>query len=193
MRPKELSKEEIISQLELHPSRLDKEKIIFEAMEKDLDDFFEGIRMALDPLVTFGVKIVPEKEIIIKEGDDGDTIVLLLSGEVSITQALTLKNKKAISDNREKVLIRIDSSSNPFFGEISLFNEVDKRTATITATSECEIGILDDNEIIKLCEEDNNLGYKIMKNLAEKLASSLEKTNNQVLKLTTVFNLILDH
>ncbi len=55
-------KEKIISQLELHPSRLDKEKIILEAMEEGLDDFFEGIRMALDPLVTFGVKIVPEKE-----------------------------------------------------------------------------------------------------------------------------------
>ena len=55
-------KEEIIHQLELHPSRLDKEKIISEAMEQGLDDFFEGIRMALDPLVTFGVKIVPEKE-----------------------------------------------------------------------------------------------------------------------------------
>ncbi|WP_033830061.1 RNA ligase family protein [Prochlorococcus marinus] len=54
-------KEEIIHQLELHPSRLDKEKIILEAMEEGLDDFFEGIRMALDPLVTFGVKIVPEK------------------------------------------------------------------------------------------------------------------------------------
>ena len=55
-------KEDIIHQLELHPSRLDKEKIIAEAMEEGLDDFFEGIRMALDPLVTFGVKIVPEKE-----------------------------------------------------------------------------------------------------------------------------------
>ncbi len=55
-------KEEIIHQLEIHPSRLDKEKIISEAMEQGLDDFFEGIRMALDPLVTFGVKIVPEKE-----------------------------------------------------------------------------------------------------------------------------------
>ncbi len=55
-------KEEIISQLELHPSRLDKEKIILKAMEEGLDDFFEGIRMALDPLVTFGVKMVPEKE-----------------------------------------------------------------------------------------------------------------------------------
>ena len=55
-------KEEIIHQLELHPSRLDKEKIISEAMEDGLDDFFEGIRMALDPLVTFGVKMVPEKD-----------------------------------------------------------------------------------------------------------------------------------
>ena len=62
MRQKELFKEEIIHQLELHPSRLDKEKIILDAMEEGIDDFFEGIRMALDPLVTFGVKIVPEKE-----------------------------------------------------------------------------------------------------------------------------------
>ena len=62
MRQKELLKEEIIRQLELHPSRLDKEKIIFESMDQGLDDFFEGIRMALDPLVTFGVKIVPEKD-----------------------------------------------------------------------------------------------------------------------------------
>ena len=62
MNSKKLSKDEVIRQLESHPSRLDKEKIIREAMELELDDFFEGIRMALDPLVTFGVKIVPEKE-----------------------------------------------------------------------------------------------------------------------------------
>ena len=62
MNSKKLSKHEVIRQLESHPSRLDKEKIIREAMELELDDFFEGIRMALDPLVTFGVKIVPEKE-----------------------------------------------------------------------------------------------------------------------------------
>ena len=137
---------------------------------------------------------VKSNEIIIKEGDDGDTIVLLLSGEVSITQALTLKSNKTIRDNREKTSIRIDSKkSHHFFGEISLFNEVDRRTATITATTECEIAILNDNDIINLCNEDHSLGYKIMKNLAEKLASSLERTNSQVLKLTTVFSLILDN
>ena len=143
-------------------------------------------------LMTF--KKVKKNEVIIKEGDDGDTIILLLNGEVSMTQALTLKNSKAISDNREKTSIKIDSKkSHHFFGEISLFNEVDKRTATITATTDCEIAILDDNEIIKLCNENHTLGYKIMKNLAEKLASSLERTNNQVLKLTTVFSLILEN
>ena len=137
---------------------------------------------------------VKSDNIIIKEGDDGDTIVLLLSGEVSITQALTLKNNKTIMDNREKTSIRIDSKkSHHFFGEISLFNEVDKRTATITATTDCEIAILDDNDIVNLCNGNHSLGYKIMKNLAEKLASSLERTNNQVLKLTTVFSLILDN
>jgi len=30
-------------------------------MEEGLDDFFEGIRMALDPLVTFGVKLFLKK------------------------------------------------------------------------------------------------------------------------------------
>ena len=168
-----------------HDYNLFKNYLIFDGLsEIEIEKFIK--------LMTF--KKVKKNEVIIKEGDDGDTIILLLNGEVSMTQALTLKNSKAISDNREKTSIKIDSKkSHHFFGEISLFNEVDKRTATITATSDCEIAILDDNDIIKLCNENHTLGYKIMKNLAEKLASSLERTNNQVLKLTTVFSLILEN
>ena len=168
-----------------HDYNLFKNYLIFDGLsEIEIEKFIK--------LMTF--KKVKKNEVIIKEGDDGDTIILLLNGEVSMTQALTLKNSKAISDNREKTSIKIDSKkSHHFFGEISLFNEVDKRTATITATTDCEIAILDDNDIIKLCNENHSLGYKIMKNLAEKLASSLERTNNQVLKLTTVFSLILEN
>ena len=53
--------QDIIKQLEAHNSRLDKEEILYGAMEEGLDEFFEGVTMALDPLVTFGVKQVPEK------------------------------------------------------------------------------------------------------------------------------------
>jgi DNA ligase-1 len=52
----------IIAKLEADNSRLAKEQVILEAMEEGLDEFFEGVRMALDPLVTFGVKQVPERK-----------------------------------------------------------------------------------------------------------------------------------
>ena len=52
----------IIQKLEADNSRLAKEQVILEAMEEGLDEFFEGVKMALDPLVTFGVKQVPEAD-----------------------------------------------------------------------------------------------------------------------------------
>ena len=52
--------QEIIAKLEADNSRLAKESILQNAMEEGLDEFFEGVRMALDKLYTFGVKDVPE-------------------------------------------------------------------------------------------------------------------------------------
>lgn len=52
----------IVQRLEADNSRLAKEAILAEAMEEGLDEFFEGLRMALDKLYTFGVKQVPVKE-----------------------------------------------------------------------------------------------------------------------------------
>jgi DNA ligase 1 len=53
--------QDIISRLEADNSRLVKEQILKEAMEEGLDEFFDGLKMALDKLYTFGVKQVPEK------------------------------------------------------------------------------------------------------------------------------------
>ena len=51
----------IIRRLEEHNSRLDKEAILKDAVDEGLDEFFDGVRMALDPLITYGVKQVPVK------------------------------------------------------------------------------------------------------------------------------------
>ncbi len=53
--------QDIIQRLEADNSRLAKEAILAEAMNEGLDEFFEGLQMALSPFVTFGVKQVPEK------------------------------------------------------------------------------------------------------------------------------------
>lgn len=52
----------IIERLEADNSRLAKEAILADAMNEGLDEFFDGVRMALDKLYTFGVKQVPVKE-----------------------------------------------------------------------------------------------------------------------------------
>ena len=57
--------QDIIAKLEADNSRLGKEAILKSAYEEGLPEFFEGITMALDPLVTFGVKQVPTKDEVI--------------------------------------------------------------------------------------------------------------------------------
>lgn len=49
----------VIRSLEDHASRLNKEAIIEAQAEADNQELFEGFRMALDPMITFGVKKVP--------------------------------------------------------------------------------------------------------------------------------------
>lgn len=53
--------ETIIKRLEADNSRLAKEAILEEAAQEGLVEFFEGVRMCLDKLYTFGIKQVPEK------------------------------------------------------------------------------------------------------------------------------------
>src|SRR6056300_1949335 len=54
--------QDIIAKLEADNSRLGKEAILQQAHKERLPELFEGLKMALDPLVTFGVKQVPERK-----------------------------------------------------------------------------------------------------------------------------------
>ena len=73
--------DKIIRALEADNSRLGKEAILQKSHEEGLPEFFDGLRMALDPLVTFGVKQVPERKD-------------LLTG-----QGLTWNNFKVLADD----------------------------------------------------------------------------------------------
>lgn len=50
---------QVIQALEADASRLAKEKIIGEQADAGNEEFFQGLRLALDPMITFGVKKVP--------------------------------------------------------------------------------------------------------------------------------------
>ena len=135
---------------------------------------------------------IQKNENIINEDEDGDSLIFLFSGDVTITKAMTLMTNKTNVDTREKEMTRLTAEIPTVFGEMSLFDEHDKRTATITALTDCNIGILYSSEFFSICDKDPQVGNVIMRNIARQLAKNLQKTNGQVLKLTTAFSLILE-
>jgi len=129
---------------------------------------------------------------IIAEGDVGDSLLILLEGEVEVTQALTLKTSQTQLDTREKSLISLESEKHPFFGEMSLFSDDDKRSANVKAVSLCELGIISRADFFHICNTHPAIGNKVMQNVARVLTRRLKKTNMNVLKLTTAFSLMLE-
>lgn len=131
-------------------------------------------------------------DVIILEGDQGNSILLLLEGKVEISQALTLKTDVHQTDSREKSLITLSSDIHPFFGEMSLFSEDDKRSATVKATTTCGIARIDKNEFFRICDSYPEIGSKVMQNIARVLSRRLKQSNQNVLKLTTAFSLMIE-
>jgi DNA ligase-1 len=69
--------------LESHPSRLNKEAIILAIAEEGNKEFFEGCRLALDPMITFGLKQIPEKTDEDGIGLPWDSFTLAITGFVT--------------------------------------------------------------------------------------------------------------
>jgi DNA ligase-1 len=74
---------QVISDLEKHASRLNKEAIIQVQADAGNNEFFEGCRLALDPMITFGLKQIPEKTDVDGAGLDWDSFSLIITGFVN--------------------------------------------------------------------------------------------------------------
>jgi len=94
----------VISTLEDHNSRLDKEAIILAQAEVGNSEFFQGSKLALDPMITFGVKQVPERE-----GTDGPGY----SWHAFKTNVQKLINRESTGhDARDLIADMMDHSTN---------------------------------------------------------------------------------
>ena len=74
---------QVISILEDHPSRLNKEAIVLVQAQEGNSEFFEGCRLALDPMITFGIKQVPERTGADGPGVDWGSFTLIVTGFVN--------------------------------------------------------------------------------------------------------------
>ena len=149
-----------------------------------------GIREILE------IQEVASGEAIIRDGDEGDTFYLLLEGEVEITKTLVMRMSRQEVDQTDKSLMRLKSEAHPefgkpCFGEMALFDERSRRSATVATTEASTLGVIYHDRFIALCESDMEVGDRVFKNICTMLCGRLSKANQDVLNLTTAFSFVL--
>jgi len=166
------------------------ERIDRERLQRFL--LFAGLGDAQLDVIAKSVRLkrFEEKQEIIREGEIGGELFLLLEGEIEITKRLTLYSRDG-ADEKEKSLIRLKDKDNVFFGEMTLFDGAE-RSATITALSKVTVGILSKERIQEIAKEDASIGYHMYYNIGRTLSGNLRRANRDILKLTTAFCMALD-
>ena len=135
----------------------------------------------------------PENEIIMNEGDMGDSLYIILEGTVEVIKSLVLSNVNEDDDHeavKNKVFTKLDEKSHAVFGEIALLEEC-RRTATIRANTNCLLYEIKKDDFLQLVENDSALGCKILLSLAKIVSTRLRKADEDTIKLTTVLSIVL--
>jgi CRP-like cAMP-binding protein len=121
-------------------------------------------------------------EVIIQEGEPGDSLFIMESGEVEITKQLTL----ALDEDtpKERVMIRLKAENYIYFGEMAIL-EHETRSATVTALTDSTLLELQQKDFLELLTQHPDMGVKLLLRLAQVLSRHLRKSNQDVVKLTT--------
>lgn len=129
-------------------------------------------------------------QVIIREGDAGSCMFILVEGTVRITKSITLRHSDPDAENIEKNLATLSGEDFPVFGEMSLLED-DLRTATVTALTDVELLCIERDDFQKAASRDYESVYHVVMEIARIVSSRLRATDRDVVKLTTVLGVAL--
>lgn len=130
-------------------------------------------------------------EVIVREGEPGGKLYILAEGRVEVSKTLTLRLPRSDFGRREKSLVKLDAVDHAFFGEMALL-EGSERSATVTSITDSRLFVINKADFEALAGSSPEIGYQMVRNIAEILCSRLRKTNMDVLKLATALSLALE-
>ena len=109
----------------------------------------------------------PKGETVIRQGEPGDTMYLIVRGEVAV-----LKNIQEEDEEHEIELDRIKDGD--YFGEMALFED-NVRSATIRTSEDCRFLVLHKREFTEIVREYPQIALHICKVLSNRLLRLHEK------------------
>lgn len=108
-------------------------------------------------------KIYQSGEVIIRQGESGDCMYVIQSGEVEI-----LRDK---DDKQIQIAVR---KTGDFFGEMALFSR-ELRSATVKALGEARVLTVDKKNLLKSIQKDPSLAFRIIETLSKRVRDLSEE------------------
>jgi len=91
---------------------------------------------------------------------------------------------------KEKILTRFKAEDNLVFGEMAMIDR-ENRSASVVTTTDCILLEIEREDFLDLLEKRPQMGVKILRRLAELLASRLRQSSQDVIRLTTALSIAL--
>ncbi len=114
------------------------------------------------------VKKVPAKQIIIHEGDKPDSLFFIVSGSISVY----------IEDEQGRELVLAYLNAGDFFGEMGLFEELEKRSAWVRTKEASEIAEVSYARFTQLYQQKPELLLKLSGQMAKRLNKTSQKVGD---------------
>jgi CRP/FNR family cyclic AMP-dependent transcriptional regulator len=112
-------------------------------------------------------------EVLFREGDKEDNLYVVIEGRIALEIFVPHRGKMRI----------YTAEPHDLFGWSSVTPVVHQRTAGATAVMEGLVASIDSEKLRQACEEDHDLGYLVMRRLANIVASRLLVTRLQLLDM----------
>jgi hypothetical protein len=141
----------------LKPGVLRRVKILAEFTDEQLDRF----ALAME------VEKIPQWTTVVKQGDHGDTMFLVLEGELRVRIAVS---------GKETILATL--APGDFFGEISLFDH-GPRSADVVANLDSIVLKISAPSLKKLSQETPDLAAPFLRNVIETLTARIRADNKR--------------
>jgi len=122
-------------------------------------------------------------QVMIREGESGDWMMLVLKGTVDVTKRLEAPADAQEADGAEPAVSRVAVvRSGAAVGDMSMLDS-EPRYATCTAIEAVEAGVWGRHEIALLIRDHPGVGAKLLVKITQMMAQRLRNTSNQLVKL----------
>jgi CRP/FNR family transcriptional regulator, cyclic AMP receptor protein len=115
-------------------------------------------------------------ETVFSEGDHGSQVYLILKGSVRVVGNVDLDDNRTVHPGFSEL------DEGQVFGELPMFDG-EPRSATVVALSDCELAVLEGEQLMAFLDAHPDLGYPIFKELIHLLVGRLRQANRRIFSL----------